>query len=69
MDNFIGFALFAFVASITPGPNNILLTAVGASKGIWRSLPFLWGIALGFAVMIFVVSVALSGSVANVVEI
>jgi threonine/homoserine/homoserine lactone efflux protein len=40
---------FAFVMSITPGPNNILLWASGANFGLRRTLPHLLGVNLGFA--------------------
>ena len=40
-------ALFAFVASITPGPNNLLLMRSGASFGIRRSLWHLFGVQVG----------------------
>jgi threonine/homoserine/homoserine lactone efflux protein len=42
-------ALFAFVASITPGPNNLLLMRSGASFGVKRSLWHLFGVQNGFA--------------------
>ncbi|HMB10054.1 LysE family translocator [Saliniramus sp.] len=58
-----GFALFAYVASATPGPNNVLLTAVGASVGIRRGLPALAGIVGGFAMMIFVLAVSVGQTV------
>ncbi len=58
-----GFALFAYVASATPGPNNVLLTAVGASVGIRRGLPALAGIAGGFAMMIFVVAIGVGQTI------
>ncbi|MEP6064154.1 MAG: hypothetical protein ABJ178_14185, partial [Marinomonas sp.] len=32
-------ALFAFVSSATPGPNNLMLMASGANFGFWRSVP------------------------------
>lgn len=35
------FAIFAFVASITPGPTNILVLSTSARCGIWRSLPLI----------------------------
>jgi threonine/homoserine/homoserine lactone efflux protein len=41
-------ALFALVASITPGPNNLLLMRSGARFGVRRSLPHLVGIQVGF---------------------
>ena len=42
-------ALFAFVASITPGPNNLLLMRSGAAFGFRRSLWHLAGVQTGFA--------------------
>ncbi len=44
-------ALFAFVSSITPGPNNLMLMASGANFGFIRSIPHMLGISIGFAVM------------------
>ncbi|SCA57805.1 putative threonine efflux protein [Candidatus Terasakiella magnetica] len=49
------FALFAFVTSITPGPNNSLLMASGVRFGIKRTLPHLFGINLGFGFMFLLV--------------
>jgi threonine/homoserine/homoserine lactone efflux protein len=48
-------ALFAFVASITPGPNNLLLMRSGASFGIRRSLWHLFGVQVGFLGLLFLV--------------
>lgn len=45
-------ALFAFVSSITPGPNNTMLLASGANFGIRRSLPHMLGVWIGFMVLI-----------------
>ena len=44
----IEFGIFAFVTSITPGPNNSMLMASGIRFGIKRSLPHFFGIWLGF---------------------
>ena len=44
-------AAFAFVSSITPGPNNLLLMSSGALFGWRRTVPHLAGIQLGFAVL------------------
>jgi threonine/homoserine/homoserine lactone efflux protein len=41
-------ALFALVASITPGPNNLLLMRSGAMFGVRRSLWHLLGVQTGF---------------------
>jgi len=48
----IAFANFAFVASITPGPNNLMVLASGAAFGMRATLPHIAGIALGFGVML-----------------
>lgn len=45
-------ALFAFVASITPGPNNLLLMRSGAMFGVRRTLLHMVGIQAGFATLI-----------------
>ncbi|MHC5656123.1 LysE family translocator [Stappia sp.] len=52
-EQLFAFANFAFVSSVTPGPNNVLLTAVGGSVGIRKGMPVLWGIVFGFATMLF----------------
>jgi threonine/homoserine/homoserine lactone efflux protein len=46
---------FAGAMSFTPGPNNALVAASGASFGFRRSLPLLLGITLGFALMVAIV--------------
>lgn len=38
---------FLFIAAITPGPNNMLLTSSTANYGFRRSIPLLLGIMLG----------------------
>jgi threonine/homoserine/homoserine lactone efflux protein len=50
---------FAFVASITPGPNNLMLMTSGVKYGFGRTLPHLVGVILGFALMIAVVGLGL----------
>ena len=51
---------FAFVASITPGPNNLMLMASGANFGVLRTLPHLLGVNIGFATMIALVGLGLT---------
>jgi threonine/homoserine/homoserine lactone efflux protein len=51
--------LFAFVSSITPGPNNLMLMASGANFGFRRSVPHMFGVTLGFILMIILVGVGL----------
>ncbi|WP_281984095.1 LysE family translocator [Thalassorhabdomicrobium marinisediminis] len=59
LDVLLALITFAFVSSITPGPNNTMLMASGANFGIWRSLPHMLGVAIGFTVMIVLVGLGL----------
>lgn len=51
----LSFSLFALVTSITPGPNNVMLTALGANFGVARGLPCVFGVSVGFALMLALV--------------
>ena len=51
--------LFAFTATWTPGPNNILLASSGARFGFRRTLPLVFGIAFGLPPMIFCIALGL----------
>ena len=44
--------LFVLVASITPGPNNIMMMASGLNYGIRASIPHMLGIVFGFAALL-----------------
>jgi len=46
------FMTYAFVMSITPGPNNVMLTTSGANFGLRRTLPHMAGICLGVAIQL-----------------
>lgn len=48
-DTILSIAAFAFVASATPGPNNMMLLASGVNFGFLRTIPHMIGIAVGFA--------------------
>ena len=48
--------VFAFSASATPGPNNIMMLRAAAAHGLRRSLPQLAGVAVGFGVMVALVA-------------
>lgn len=61
-ETWLAFALFAFVSSITPGPNNTMLLASGVNFGFVRSLPHMAGVTLGFCLMILLMGMGL-GSV------
>jgi len=53
------FTLFAVAGSITPGPNNIMLTASGANFGFRRTLPHMLGVCIGFPVMVLAIGLGL----------
>jgi threonine/homoserine/homoserine lactone efflux protein len=53
------FATYSLVMSITPGPNNVMLTAAGANFGFRRTIPHLLGISLGVAVELLAVCAGL----------
>ena len=55
----IAFVAFAFVTSVTPGPNNMMLLASGVNFGLRRSLPHMLGISLGFMVLVMAVGLGL----------
>ncbi len=48
-------AVFAFVTSVTPGPNNMMLLASGVNFGFRRTIPHMLGVSLGFGFMILLV--------------
>jgi threonine/homoserine/homoserine lactone efflux protein len=52
--------VFAFSASITPGPNNLMLAASGVNFGFRRTIPHMLGVAIGFPVMVLAVGFGLS---------
>ncbi|MEL6128138.1 MAG: LysE family translocator, partial [Pseudomonadota bacterium] len=49
------FLLIAIAAGTvwTPGPNNAMLASSGATFGFRRTMPHLFGVALGFPMMVF----------------
>jgi threonine/homoserine/homoserine lactone efflux protein len=55
----IAFVTFAAIVAGTPGPSNMLLTAVGARSGIRKGLPSLLGQAAGMGVMLFAITLGL----------
>lgn len=58
-DIFLALLGFAFVGTVSPGPNNAMLMASGANFGLWRSLPHMTGISIGFPLMIALVGLGL----------
>lgn len=60
----LAFAMFSFVTSITPGPNNLMLLASGVNHGFVRTLPHIAGISLGLLLMTVLVGFGLGGLLA-----
>ena len=60
-DILLALMAFAFVTSVTPGPNNLMLMASGVNFGFRRTLPHMLGVALGFVAMAAVVGLGLAG--------
>jgi threonine/homoserine/homoserine lactone efflux protein len=58
----LAFAGYAFVTSITPGPNNAMLLASGVNFGFARTIPHIAGINLGFGAMVLAVGLG-AGSI------
>ena len=51
--------IFSISASATPGPNTIMAMSSGLNFGTRRSMPLLWGICLGFSLMLFFVGIGI----------
>jgi len=54
-------AVFAFVSSITPGPNNLMLLASGVNFGFRRTVPHMLGIGVGFGALTAIAGLGLAG--------
>lgn len=54
---------FAFVTSVTPGPNNMMLLASGVNFGLRRTIPHILGISLGHSVMVFLLGLGVAGAI------
>jgi threonine/homoserine/homoserine lactone efflux protein len=60
MINPLPFITYTFLMSITPGPNNVMLTASGARFGLRRTVPHILGIGCGFVVQLLAVCAGLA---------
>jgi len=54
METLLPLASFAFASSITPGPNNLMISASSIAFGLKRTLPHLLGVVAGFVLLLFV---------------
>ncbi|MHC0052060.1 LysE family translocator [Actibacterium sp. D379-3] len=55
LDTFLALVTLAVTAAWTPGPNNALVANSAVHFGFRRTVPHILGIALGFALMMFLV--------------
>ncbi|MGL9720642.1 LysE family translocator [Symbiopectobacterium sp.] len=60
---FLSMLAFLWVAAITPGPNNMLLTTSGANFGFMRSLWLMVGIMLGMQSILLLVAFGVGGMI------
>lgn len=58
MDIF-AFVLLSIAMTFSPGPNNIMVLSSGVNYGFRKTLPHIWGIALGYPFMIFMTSLGI----------
>ena len=56
---FLALVVYAFVTSVTPGPNNFMLLASGVNFGFFRTIPHILGISAGFASLLVAVGLGL----------
>lgn len=61
VSSLLSLTLFAIAGAFTPGPNNMISAASGAAFGFRRTLPQIWGVALGFPVMVLAIGFGLGG--------
>lgn len=61
--------LFGLAGAITPGPNNMISAGTGAAFGFQRTLPQIFGVAVGFAIMVVAVGLGLGALFAAVPQL
>jgi threonine/homoserine/homoserine lactone efflux protein len=59
METLIPYILYCVAMSGTPGPNNVMVLASGANYGFMRTQPHIWGINIGFSLMMFILALGL----------
>jgi threonine/homoserine/homoserine lactone efflux protein len=69
LDTALALVSFAFATSITPGPNNIMLTASGVSFGFVRTIPHMLGIGAGFMALLVAVGLGIGAIFAAVPQL
>ncbi|WP_110033284.1 LysE family translocator [Hoeflea marina] len=68
-ETFLSLIVFAFVTSVTPGPNNMMLFASGVNFGFRRTIPHMVGIGVGFFALLLGVGFGLGALLETVPEV
>ena len=66
LEIFFTLLLFAFVTSITPGPNNLMLLTSGVNFGFKRTIPHMFGIGSGFFTLLIGVGLGLGALIQTI---
>lgn len=59
METLVPYILYCIAMSGTPGPNNVMVMASGVNYGYRRSLPHIFGINVGFSLMLGLMALGL----------
>jgi threonine/homoserine/homoserine lactone efflux protein len=59
METLLPYVLYCIAMSGTPGPNNVMVLASGVNYGYRRTLPHIFGINIGFSLMMFIMALGL----------
>lgn len=62
---FVSLLPFAFVMSITPGPNNLMVAASGVNFGFRRTMPHMLGVTIGFPIMLICIGLGLGAIIGH----
>jgi len=69
LSSLLPFVLFAIVASVTPGPNNILVLSNSARHGLAAALPIILGAGAGAALIVLLVGSGVGESLAQLPQV
>lgn len=69
LSTFMPFMLFAFVASITPGPTNVLVLSNSARYGFKAALPIIFGACAGAAGIVLLVGSGIGQSLTHLPKV
>ncbi len=65
MESLAALISFVFVASITPGPNNLMLASSGVAFGLRRTVPHLASVCVGFVLLVMACGLGIGTAVAQ----